>query len=205
MLALEHGDAAADVGEVLVDALAVAQEHLLVELPRPAAVDLAQRPAGDVVDDEVVVARLRRRQVEVLHGRLEVESYTFGLRNMRPRSPSSDSGSGRRTGESTTTAPARRLAVQAAGGDRDEAAHRVADEHRRPCIPLSSAQAITSSAHVSTAYTGRRPLSPWPDRSTATTWCCGSSSGAMKLHQWACAAPPWTSTRPGRSTSPQRR
>ena len=33
-------------------------------------------------------------------------AYVFGLRNIRPRSPSSDSGSGRRTGESMTTAPA---------------------------------------------------------------------------------------------------
>jgi hypothetical protein len=58
-------------GEVVGDALAIAEEHLRVELPGPAVIRLTKRPARDEVDDERVLVGLRRLEVEVLDGGLE--------------------------------------------------------------------------------------------------------------------------------------
>jgi hypothetical protein len=46
-------------------------------------------------------------------------------------------------------------------------------------IPASSATASTSRAHPSRLYEGRRPLSPCPERSIATTRLSLASNGPM--------------------------
>ncbi len=64
----------------------------------------------------------------------------------------------------------------------------------------------TSVAQVVKRYASRRSLSPWPDRSRATTWWVSANSGAVKLHHHAWAAPPWTKTSgrlPGRPQESQ--
>ncbi len=72
-----------------------------------------------------------------------------------------------------------------------------------PTMPAWFATVMTSRAQSSRGYSSRRPLSPCPLRSGATTWYCEASCGARKLHHSACAAPPWTSTMPGFAGSPQ--
>src|SRR4051794_263615 len=75
----------------------------------------------------------------------------------------------------------------------------------RAAIPPATAAATTSSAQLSMPYAGRRPLSPCPDRSSATTRWLPAKNGATWSHQPEWAAPPCTNTSPGRSSVPQQR
>ena len=74
-----------------------------------------------------------------------------------------------------------------------------------PSMPPASATATTSSVHVSSVYTSRCPLSPCPDRSTATTRNSSANRAATWVHQWACAPPPCTKTSPRVPGRPQAR
>ena len=117
------------------------------------------------------------------------------------------SGSGVVTGESQMMTPATRSAWQRRGGDRDEAAHAVADHdrravdarrpRRRPPPRRSTARAGSSVAVVAVAVAGQVDGHA---RGTRRRRCA-----ATCVHQWACAPPPCTNTRPRRPRSPQAR
>src|SRR5262249_18696871 len=73
MLAAEERDATAHVREVLVHRLGSSEhEHLRIELPRVATFYCPQRFFGDEIEDEPVLAGLRRNESEVFLRRRDV-------------------------------------------------------------------------------------------------------------------------------------
>ena len=115
------------------------------------------------------------------------------------RGPLPPPGRRRGTIESSRIRPARSSPWSAATRDTDPAAHAVRHDDRRcgqagvlgdrdrPRAPTCPCR----SGHAGHCHRG-------PERSSATTQYSPASSGATWSHQPECAAPPWTSTRPGR-------
>ena len=102
---------------------------------------------------------------------MAVSGYTFGIPELVAPARTPSRGRPSLTGESMTTAPAIRSSVwQSRGGQRDQAAHGVSDHDRSTGhvgVVGHGHDLVASSA--SSEYSSRRSLSPWPDRSMATT------------------------------------
>ncbi len=172
---------------------------------QPAVDRLAATGAADVLDHVVEVVGLRRHGAEPRDRPPRPSRRSRGAPNACFRRKASTSGSGSVTGESHTITPVDPVGVQRRGGDRDEAAHAVADHdglagdaaarRRRPPPPRSTARWRSAS---------RWSLSPWPDRSRASTRNSSANVAATWVHQCAWAPPPWTNTSPRRPARPRR-